>query len=63
MKHITLDPEEQEIENALSMGSLKSVDNFGIMKKKLQKAATFTLNKTRNINKPLLDVGQNLTIA
>ena len=50
MKYITLDPEEQEIENALSVGSLKPVKNLGTIKTKLQKAAAFTLNKTRNIN-------------
>lgn len=50
MKYITLDPEEQEIENALAKGSLKPVKNLGVIKAKLQKAAAFTLNKTRNIN-------------
>lgn len=50
MKYITLDPEEQEIENALLRGSLKPVKDLRAVKAKLQKAAAFTLNKTRNIN-------------
>lgn len=50
MKYLNLDPEEQEIENALKKRALKPIKNLGAVKNKLQKAASFTLSKTRNIN-------------
>jgi predicted DNA binding CopG/RHH family protein len=54
MKYYTLTDKEQkeldEIEVALENGTLESVDNLEVEKKRLQQIARNTLNKTRNIN-------------
>lgn len=50
MKYFDLDPEEKEIEEAFEKGQLKSVKNLKAEKKRLQKAAAYTLAKSKNIN-------------
>ena len=51
-KNLKLDPEEQEIEDAIGRGEYKSVENLEKMKKELQKVArnTIALRKNKNIN-------------
>jgi len=54
MNDYYLDDEEQQLvegfEQALEVGTLKSVPDLATRKKELQKIARSTLNKSRNIN-------------
>ena len=50
MKYFKLDPEEQEIEDALSQGKFVLSKNQAQIKKDLQKAAANTMAKSRNVN-------------
>ncbi len=50
MKYYELDKEEEEILKAFEKGELVSVPNLEEEKKRFQKIARNTLNKTRNIN-------------
>ena len=47
---LKLDPEEQEIEDALEAGNLVSIPNFAEEKKRYEAIARNTLNKTKNVN-------------
>lgn len=49
-KNLKLDPEEQEINDAIESGKLRPVPVSTREKKRLQDIARFTLEKTRNIN-------------
>ncbi|OGG18486.1 hypothetical protein A2721_01720 [Candidatus Gottesmanbacteria bacterium RIFCSPHIGHO2_01_FULL_47_48] len=50
MKYFELDEEEKEIEEAFEKGQLKPIKNLAAEKNRLQKAAAYTLAKTKNIN-------------
>lgn len=50
MKYYVLDPEEQEIENALAIDKARSAKSSAEDIRKLKKAAVYTLSKTKNIN-------------
>lgn len=50
MKYFVLDPEEQEIEDALAAGKVVSVKNPLKEIKRIKKIAEYTLAKTKNIN-------------
>lgn len=50
MKDFDLDPEEQEIEDALNEKTFKSVKNLAFEKKRVQQIARNTLAKKKNIN-------------
>lgn len=49
-KVYTLDPEEQEILEAFERGTLVPVENQSKMKRAMQQAAKYTLEKRKNIN-------------
>lgn len=50
MKYFDLTAEEKEIEKALEMGKLVPVKDEARVKRLLQKAAAYTLAKTKNLN-------------
>lgn len=50
MKYYELDQEEQELLDSVEKGEWKPVKNLAAEKKRLQKIARNTLNKSRNIN-------------
>ncbi len=50
VKVYELDPEEQEILDAFERGELVPVENQPEMKRKMQRAAKYTLEKKKNIN-------------
>lgn len=50
IKMYELDPEEKAILEAYDRGEFVPVKNQAAMKRKLQKAAEYTLKKTKNIN-------------
>lgn len=50
MKYFELDPEEKKMLNEVESGRWKSIKNFKKVKKELQNAARYTLNKSKNIN-------------
>lgn len=50
VKVYELDPEEKEILEAFERGELIPVKNQAAMKRKMQKAAKYTLEKRKNIN-------------
>lgn len=49
-KNLKLDPEEQEINDAIESGKLRVVPLLAREKKGIQAIAKYTLEKTRNIN-------------
>ena len=49
-KNLHLDPEEQEINNAIESGKMRVVPLVAAEKKRIQAIAKATLDKTRNIN-------------
>ena len=49
-KNLKLDPEEKEILEMYERGEFVPVKNQSAMKQKMQKAARYTLKKTKNIN-------------
>lgn len=49
-KNLKLDPEEQEIEDAIESGKVKIVPLTKAEKHRLKKIALYTLEKTKNIN-------------
>lgn len=50
MKYFNLSSEEQEIEKALKKGKITSVKSLAAEKKRIKKAAAYTLAKAKNIN-------------
>jgi len=50
MKYYELTKEEKEILDAVEKGEFVSIPNFNEEKKRFQKIAAATLNKTKNIN-------------
>ena len=50
MKHFVLTDEEEQILKDYEDGKLVAIDNIDIEKKRYQKIAAATLNKTKNIN-------------
>lgn len=50
MKVYELDPEEKELLEMYERGEFVPVKNQSAMKRKMQKAAKFTLRKRKNIN-------------
>lgn len=49
-KNLILDEEEKEIEKAVESGRVRSIPNLKREIKRYQKAAKYTLDKTKNIN-------------
>lgn len=49
-KNLILDPEEQEIENAIESGKIKPMKLTKKMMRKYQQYARYTLEKTKDIN-------------
>lgn len=49
-KNLKLDEEEKEITKAVESGSVRAIPNLKKEIKRLQKAAKYTLDKTKNIN-------------
>ena len=49
-KNLVLDPEEQEIEDAIESGKMKPAHVSKQILKKYQEYAAYTLEKTKNIN-------------
>ncbi len=49
-KNLILDEEEKEIEKAVESGRVKSIPNLKREIGRFQKAAKYTLDKTKNIN-------------
>ncbi|MBI3559383.1 hypothetical protein HY085_03210 [Candidatus Gottesmanbacteria bacterium] len=50
MKYLKLTAEEKEIEEAFEKGKFVPVKNQSAVKKLLQRAAVYTLGKTKNVN-------------
>lgn len=50
MKYYELDNEEKKMLKEFESGKWKRIKNFEKVKKEMQEAARFTLNKTKNIN-------------
>ena len=55
-KVYTLDPEEQEILEAFERGELVRVKNQPTLKRAMQQAAKYTLEKKKNINIRLTEI-------